>query len=76
MVPRNLNNTGSNNTNVANSSLGRIPGTRNGPNRINAIPNKMNTLQNDINFNRSFANTQMRMYNNDNSSLETLDAAK
>ena len=58
---------------AVNNSQGRIPITRNGPNIINAIPNKLaNTFHNDVSFNRSFANTQMKMYNHDASSLETL----
>ena len=35
-----------------------------------------NTLQHDVSFNRSFANTQMRMYNQDTNSMDTLDAAR
>ena len=75
MVPQRNNDFISKNYNTAtggsgsggmNNSQGRIPpATRNGPNMINAIPNKLtSTFHNDVSFNRSFANTQMRMYNN------------
>ena len=83
MVPRNEHNknngTGSSSITI-NNSQALLAVNRNGigvPTNVvtHNIPSKLtNTFQSDVNaFNRSFANTQMGMYKQDNnSSLETL----